>query len=869
MFKNCFDKIESTVGGKPLTPKEKETLRQDFSRVFNSTKADPTASDFANMAAAVERFRMEKMQEAQLKARRDLLKSVAENNLTTMAAANKMAMPEFINRRLTTYQDGRTKASNVVSLGDAIYRTISLKPIKDAVDAIGLDMIGIRESAEGAAQFVTETMGKATGNAQVKAAAEGMQKMLEVLRQRANAAGADIGKLDFYLPQIWDKDMILKGWERHPNAASINGLKGGAKINAKFKLAAEVYADDFMTTPDAKLMKNSEGVPMTPQEIRETAVSSAINLMTEHHGTADRPPVGGSLANRGAAHRVLHIGSPEGYMMMMSKYSSTPLLEAFDQMAKSMSRNIAMMEVFGPNPINMIEKLQAAEVDAMKNAGNYDRVTSAPDNFARYKNVTLAKAMANTEARPTASSWQLRTLQNIRTAQVFKLFGAAIPNAFDALSQHYQAAITGRSNLALLEQQVKMLGGRGTPEARAILTNTGILHEQFSSGLYRNMQDVQARGWIGTSADIGMKISGMPRLDTSMREASKLVLANNFGKIIKNNATLSAANEFDAKILQGMGVTEESFAILKQAKQTKVGEFANHVMDLDSLDGIPDAAIAKIIGNTDAQAVKQAKRTAIESYYMALQSEQSMMVIEADPALKNALMLGTQRGTWAGEIVGSFSTFKSFPFAVIKNNVQRTRMMADHYGKGAATAYALGQFATLTISGYGIMTVQNMLSGKDAPDYTDAKNLYRAAMKGGAFGIYGDALALGSQGGTAQSLAEIVAGPVWSDASKAIGLVTTPIAAIGEGKTSEEDVTKTADKMARQASTLARDYIPGTKWWFTKGAFDHMIMQNVQEILSPGYLDRMEDRARRVEGVGYWWKPGEAVPERAPQIGAD
>lgn len=869
MFKNCFDKIESTVGGKPLTPKEKETLRQDFSRVFNNTKVDPTASDFANMAAAIERFRIEKAQAAQLKARRELLNAVVETNHKTTAAANKMAMPEYINRRLTTYQDGRTKASNVVSLSDAIYRTISLKPIKDAVDAIGLDMMGVRESSEGVMQFVKEMYGQTTGNAKIKAAVDGVKKAQEVNRQRSNAAGSDIGKLDMYLPQMWDKDLILKGWERHPNAASINGLKGGAKINAKFRLAAEVFADDFMKAPDFNKMKNSEGVPMTPQEARETAISSAINLMTEHHGTAERPPVGGSLANRGSAHRVLHIGTPEAYMDMMAKYSSTPLLEALDQQAKSMSRNIAMMEIFGPNPINMIEKLQAAEVDKAKAAGSLDKVTNEIDKFSRYKNVTLAKALANTEARPTASSWQLRTLQNIRTAQVFKLFGAAIPNAFDGLSQHYQAAITGRSNLALLEQQVKMLGGRGTPEARAILTNTGILHEQFSSGLYRNMQDVQARGWIGTSADIGMKISGMPRLDTSMREASKLVLANNFGKIIKNNATLSAANEFDAKILQGMGVTEESFAILKQAKQTKVGEFANHVMDLDSLDGIPDAAIAKIIGNTDAQAVQQAKRTAIESYYMALQSEQSMMVIEADPALKNALMLGAQRGTWSGEIIGSFSTFKSFPYAVIKNNVQRTRMMADHYGKGAAGFYALGQFATLTISGYGIMTVQNLLSGKDAPEYTDAKNLYRAAMKGGAFGIYGDALALGSQGGIAQSLADIAAGPVWADVSKLISVAATPIASIGEGRVSEEQVSRTADKMAYQMTTLARDYIPGTKLWYAKGAFNHMIMQNVQESLSPGYLDRMEERARRSEGVGYWWKPGEAVPERAPQIGAD
>lgn len=66
---------------------------------------------------------------------------------------------------------------------------------------------------------------------------------------------------------------------------------------------------------------------------------------------------------------------------------------------------------------------------------------------------------------------------------------------------------------------------------------------------------------------------------------------------------------------------------------------------------------------------------------------------------------------------------------------------------------------------------------------------------------------------------------------------------------------------------------------YSRAAFDHLVMQDLQEFLSPGYLQRMQNRAYREYGQTYWWEPGgspidainsgqDFAPERAPNLEA-
>jgi hypothetical protein len=50
----------------------------------------------------------------------------------------------------------------------------------------------------------------------------------------------------------------------------------------------------------------------------------------------------------------------------------------------------------------------------------------------------------------------------------------------------------------------------------------------------------------------------------------------------------------------------------------------------------------------------------------------------------------------------------------------------------------------------------------------------------------------------------------------------------------------------------------------TRALWEHWFLHNAQEAVNPGYLSRMQQRAQKDWGQGYWWTPGEFMPDRGP-----
>ena len=61
--------------------------------------------------------------------------------------------------------------------------------------------------------------------------------------------------------------------------------------------------------------------------------------------------------------------------------------------------------------------------------------------------------------------------------------------------------------------------------------------------------------------------------------------------------------------------------------------------------------------------------------------------------------------------------------------------------------------------------------------------------------------------------------------------------------------------------------LPGANLWYTRAMWEHWILHNLQEAVNPGYLGRVTARAMKDWGQQYWWEPGEAAPQRAPDMG--
>ena len=146
-----------------------------------------------------------------------------------------------------------------------------------------------------------------------------------------------------------------------------------------------------------------------------------------------------------------------------------------------------------------------------------------------------------------------------------------------------------------------------------------------------------------------------------------------------------------------------------------------------------------------------------------------------------------------------------------------------------------------------------------------------ALLKGGALSIYGDFLFADETEHGRGAFATLL-GPVAGLAEETVALTWGN--ALQAAKGEETD-------FGAELVRFAKGYTPGLSaainLWYTRAAVDHLLIHDLQEAASPGYLRRMENRARNEFGTEYWWAPGGSPlmdsgetfgPERAPDFEA-
>ena len=267
-----------------------------------------------------------------------------------------------------------------------------------------------------------------------------------------------------------------------------------------------------------------------------------------------------------------------------------------------------------------------------------------------------------------------------------------------------------------------------------------------------------------------------------------------------------------------------------------------------AIPGLSDAdanrATARLLGFLDAEA-----RTA---------------VLSPDLATRAGLQQGTKAGTVGGELLRSLMLFKSFPVAIVQKHLRRLENIPSTQGK---VAYGVAMMTGLTLFGAAAMTLKDLAAGKDPRDPADPKFWLAAFVQGGGVGIFGDILYTG-MGGNArggQSNWTSLAGPVLGNAFDGMNVVRK-----GAGwAIADEKADEAKRQFGAEALRFVRGNTPLVSLWYLRSAVDHMVVHDLQEQLSPGYLSRMERRSRKEWGQDYWWEPGEALPDRAPDIGSN
>src|SRR5690606_22103783 len=189
---------------------------------------------------------------------------------------------------------------------------------------------------------------------------------------------------------------------------------------------------------------------------------------------------------------------------------------------------------------------------------------------------------------------------------------------------------------------------------------------------------------------------------------------------------------------------------------------------------------------------------------------------------------------------------------------RRIRNIPTAQGK---IAYSVAMMASLQLFGAVALQLKDIAAGKDPRDMTTGKFWAAAAAQGGGLGIFGDILYTGMGGNARGGQANwtSLAGPVFGTMMDAADLTLGNAARAAEGK----EVHFGADLLR-----FAKSNTPFVNLWYLRAAVDHMLLHELQEELSPGYLRRMKKRARKEFGQEYYWQPGESAPDRAPNLAA-
>lgn len=427
----------------------------------------------------------------------------------------------------------------------------------------------------------------------------------------------------------------------------------------------------------------------------------------------------------------------------------------------------------------------------------------------------------------------------------------------------------GRRGEANAERQlVKMSEQQASIERAAIERDIEIALKTIPASEHAAFRDAMAEvADVRRSATAGMTSAerigrrygeAKGRLDGRMLEIQR--------RIADLDKTATRETDADAKAAQAK--TEAMAEELKEFTQRSQDRQKRRTAVIERLQSEEGARV---------QAESDRIRSEVATKVLAFTLDEAQFAV-VNPDIATRAMVsggGMPGGTIRGEAMRTFTQFKSFPIAMLTRHWRRILetpqgLQGAPAGFGAntpigGTANKIATLAalnvTLTLLGAIVLQNKSLVSGKDPYDMTTPKFWSRAFTQGGGMGYVGDLIfkdPTEQHGSSTEQAVGAILGPAAGAAAGLAGdLIVTNAWEAAKGKPT---------KAGAETLRWVNSQIPGQSLWWTRGVWEHAFLHNAQEALNPGYLSRMKQRAQRDWKQGYWWEPGEVLPERLPDL---
>ena len=653
-----------------------------------------------------------------------------------------------------------------------------------------------------------------TGNEIAKAGARAWLDVAESMRERFNAAGGDVGRLDYgYLPQSHDALRVL-----------------AAK--------ADKWASDTLPLLDRSRYLDEAGKQLPDAEVLDILRGAWETIATDGANKAEPGAFKGSgaRANRGSQSREIHFKDGEAYLQYMKEYGVGSMYDAMIGHLGGLSRDIALVERYGPNPEAQM-RVQfdlAGQADGPRESVFGAAAESWAGPEAQWR--VLSGASGTPQSASLAMVWQ-----HARNIQVFGKLAGAVLSSITDLGTYF---VTAGFNRLPFFDALTNIGTAMSKDARDFLNVHGMIADSVISDLNRWSGENIRQAWSGKLANATMRLSLMNAWTDTLRRGFQITHMAAIGRM--RGTAWDALAPYDRWRLESKGITADDWAVI-QAAQPEQFRGSDMVT--------PESIYAT--GHERAGEV-------VAKYLGMISDESEVAVLNPDLTTRAVTTAGgSQAGSMGGELARAVAQFKSFPIAMISRHWRR--MLDTPQGMEGAPvlanrlAYAGAMMVSLTALGALAFQAKQVVSGKDPVDMTTPKFWTRAVAQGGGLGFVGDMLLQDTSDDKSplDTFGRSVLGPTFGSAADFYELTKGNIDEYLAGKKTH---------FGAEALRTARAHAPIVNLWYIKAALDHAGLHALQENLSPGYLSRIKNKQRKDWKGDYWWAPGTGLPDRAPSF---
>ena len=744
-----------------------------------------------------------KMNELALRKRQKALQIIKIREAIDAAEAHPKSFRRGVVSIITKDIQDMLSETNIDVRAKTILGQFHMK-IAKGMEAFRTKSLGLRQNKSGMRDVVREIEGVNTGNKVAKDFAKQIAEVFEDARIRFNRAGGNIRKLDNWFPHWWDPKLVAK-------------------------ITKEDFVREFGSKLDRERMTNNLGIPMDDLEISALMGKAYDDITTDGLASLE-PTLGGGgtkLANRHQEHRVLVFKEVEDWLNLNDSYGRPDLYTTMMDHVSNMSHEISMLEVLGPNPGASFNYLRTM---AKKKGASEPGLASLDALW------NVASGKINNTVWVAGADFMKTTRSLLVAAQ---LGGAFLSSLNDPWIARMTAKMNGIPTMKVFSEALKQFNPANKAD-RIAAVEMGLVAEAWTTRALAANRFTELTGadFAAKAADFTMRASLLSPWTDALRKG--------YGMATFSQMAIDSAKSFKnlpkkrQEALTRYRITPEEWEIIRKT------EAINH-------KGAKYWSIENLMKRTDLD--NKVKNKTVAKVHEMVLGEIDHAVLMPDFRSQAIATLGARRGG-LGEVTRTVAMYKSFPVLMITKQLYRG---ASQRALGSKIQYLAELSIGLLVFGAIALQAKEIAKGRNPRDMTTPQFWAAAHLQGGGLGIFGDFL-YSDQSRFNNSLTKTIMGPGFGLLDDVAKVTVGNLQKFVSGK----DTNISADMIQ-----FLRRYTPGSSVWFIRGIYERAILDQLLQMADPQAYKKFKKQMKKRQTEykqSYWWKPGKALPESAPDM---